>query len=75
MSKMSEYDIQIRRLEQENQELRDHLKWLIDQVEWIDVDHDCKASPDSGCAWCFKFWQAETAVGIVRPEFERENKN
>ena len=42
---------QVVELEMINQKLREGLTWALGQLK--EVDHDCKAGPDSGCSWCF----------------------
>jgi len=56
--------------EMENQQLRVALKWCAEQLRYLNPDHDCKQSPDSGCSWCWALWQAESLVGITKPEGE-----
>ena len=47
---------QIARLERDKQGFIEALMWTCDQLRG--ADHDCKNSPDSECAWCWKLWQA-----------------
>ena len=44
----------------ENQALRVALAWAVEHVAML--DHDCHASPDSGCRFCSELWDAESLI-------------